>query len=136
MLKEEGGTRSYLGAGMRACAAMRKRSMMKEQTRLELNISSLMWENWATRNRDSVQTYPSPPGIQRRPQLTLFSMWVSLNTSVRGAMCSLCIRSLLRTFMARLMRLLISLEVECHMSGSEPSVKEARICRSKQKESV
>lgn len=52
MLKEEGGTRSYLGAGMRACAAMRKRSMMKEQTRLELNISSLIWENWATRNTE------------------------------------------------------------------------------------
>lgn len=35
----------YLGAGMRAWAAMRKSSMMKEQTRLELNISSLIWEN-------------------------------------------------------------------------------------------
>lgn len=40
-----GGAGLYLGAGMRACAAMRKRSMMKEQTRLELNISSLIWEN-------------------------------------------------------------------------------------------
>lgn len=36
----------YLGAGITAWAAMRKRNMMKEQTRLELNISSLIWENW------------------------------------------------------------------------------------------
>lgn len=36
---------------MRAWAAMRKSSMMKEQTRLELNISSLIWENWTKRPR-------------------------------------------------------------------------------------
>lgn len=40
----------YLGAGIRAWTAMRKRSMMKEQTRLVLNVSSLIWENWNTRN--------------------------------------------------------------------------------------
>lgn len=45
--KPSEGAGLYLGAGIRACAAMRKRSMMKEQTRLELNISSLIWENWA-----------------------------------------------------------------------------------------
>lgn len=58
---------------------------------------------------------------------TLSSMCVSLNTRVRGVMCSLCIRSLLRTSIACLMRLLISLEVDCHMLGSEPFVKDARI---------
>lgn len=58
---------------------------------------------------------------------TLSSMCVSLNTRVSGVMCSLCIRSLLRTSMACWIRLLISLEVDCHMLGSEPFVKEARI---------
>lgn len=130
MLKEGTGRGSYLGAGMRACAAMRKSSMMKEQTKLELNISSLIWENWATRNTECSQQTHLSSRHSASPSLTLFSMCVSLNTSARGAMCSLCIRSLLRTFMACLMRLLISLEVECHMLGSEPSVKEARICRS------
>lgn len=133
MFKEEGGRRPHLGAGMRACAAMMKRSMMKEQTRLELNISSLIWENWVETQRNSEQTHSGPPGVL--PQLTLVSM-ASLNTSVRGAMCSLRIRSLLRTSMACLMRLLISFEVECQMFGSEPSVKEARICRSKREEGV
>ena len=45
----------YLGAGIRAWAAMSKRSMMKEQTKLELNISSLIWENW--RGRTNMSTY-------------------------------------------------------------------------------
>lgn len=58
---------------------------------------------------------------------TLSSMCVSLNTRVSGVMCSLCMRSLLRTSIACLMRLLISLEVDCHMLGSEPFVKEAKI---------
>lgn len=59
--------------------------------------------------------------------LTLSSMCVSLNTSVSGVMCSLRIRSLLRTTMACLMRLLISLEVDWHTLGREPFVKEAKI---------
>lgn len=42
---------SYLGAGMSIWTAMRKRSMMKEHTRLEVNISSLIWENWTDQNR-------------------------------------------------------------------------------------
>lgn len=29
---------------------------MKEQTRLELNISSLVWENWDNQNRDTKET--------------------------------------------------------------------------------
>lgn len=130
---------SYLGAGIRACAAMRKKSMTKEQTRLELNISSLISENCTNQNTDHSQhdvlcgISSLPPAKQRLNQrlhqLTLSSMCASLNTRVSGAMCSLCIRSLLRTSMARLMRLLISLEVDCHMLGSEPFVKEARICK-------
>ena len=64
----------------------------------------------------------SPPAL-----LTMSSMCVSLNTRVSGVMCSLCIRSLLRTSIACLMRLLISLEVDSHMLGIEPFVKEARI---------
>ena len=36
---------------MRAWAAMGKRIMMKEQTRLELNISSLNWENWDNKRK-------------------------------------------------------------------------------------
>lgn len=55
----------YLGAGIRACAAKRKSSMMKEQTRLELNISSLIWENWT----------------KRRTQPPLRSAWHKTNSS-------------------------------------------------------
>lgn len=145
---------SYLGAGMRAWAAMRKRSMMKEQTMLELNISSLIWENWDIQKKRSHKVFwhftyfhvhkhlsfishsytaaLSVASTRHTLNLplnihTLSSMCVSLNTRVSGVMCSLCMRSLLRTSMACLMRLLISLEVDCHMLGSEPFVKEAKI---------
>ncbi len=47
----------YLGTGTRAWAAMRKRSMMKEQIRLELNISSLIWENWTNRKRSQSASF-------------------------------------------------------------------------------
>lgn len=50
---------------MRACAAKRKSSMMKEQTRLELNISSLIWENWTKRDpprsQYDIRSTPPPP---------------------------------------------------------------------------
>lgn len=58
---------------------------------------------------------------------TFSSMWASLKTRVSVVMCSLCMRSLLCTSMACLMRLLISLEVDCQMLGSEPFVNEAKI---------
>lgn len=41
----------YLGAGIRAWTAMRKMSMMKEQTRLVVKDSSLICENWNTKNK-------------------------------------------------------------------------------------
>ncbi len=66
----------YLGAGMRAWAAMRKRSMMKEQTRLELNISSLIRENWTNKRRSkedhshylfgSMNSYPPNKNLLRQ----------------------------------------------------------------------
>lgn len=121
----------YLGAGMRACAAKRKSSMMKEQTRLELNISSLIWENWTKRKKKLsavTATSDQPPALfLHNLWLTFSSMWPSLKTRVRAVMCSLCMRSLLRTSIARLMRLLISLEVDCQMLVSEPFVNEAKI---------
>lgn len=124
---------SYLGAGMSAWTVMRNRSMMKEQIRLELNISSLIWENWTNQRRSKSTScallYLVNSCLYQHLHLcTLSSMCVSLNTRVSGVMCFLCIRSLLRTSMACLMRLLISLEVECHMLGTEPFVKEAKIC--------
>lgn len=75
-----------------------------------------------------INSFPPTERLLNR-RLTLSSMCVSLNTRVSGVMCFLCIRSLLRTSIACLMRLLISLEVDCHMLGSEPFVKEARICK-------
>lgn len=45
----------YLGAGIRAWTPMRKSSMMKEQTRLDLKVSSLICENWNARNKRDLE---------------------------------------------------------------------------------